>query len=392
MKKMLMVHPDLNAPGGGNTVALWMLQALKDDYDITLLTWEPVNFAEVNRFFGTSLQACDVSVCVAPGSLHWLAALDPSRDSIQPRAWLMRLAKRMCGQFDVVISAEDEFDLGCRAIQYIHCPYLSWHLRRLQGADGRTPFGPLRYLLGYYYRPWRLISGYSFERMKRNLTMVNSDWTGRRVAEVCGIESITVYPPVPGSFPDVPWESREDGFVCIGRVSPEKELRKVIDVVEGVRAGGRDVHLHIVGTIGAHREEQCYFQHVSSWAEANSSWVSLHIDLPREQLLVLVAAHRYGIHGMSEEPFGIAVAEMVVGGCIAFAPNGGGQTEIVGGDDRLLYGTVDEAVAKIGQVLDHPQAQESLRRHLSARKELFSAERFMREIERVVRDAELVSR
>jgi len=35
--RLLFVQPSLQPPGGGNGVAAWMLQALKDDYDITVV-------------------------------------------------------------------------------------------------------------------------------------------------------------------------------------------------------------------------------------------------------------------------------------------------------------------------------------------------------------------
>jgi hypothetical protein len=59
--------------------------------------------------------------------------------------------------------------------------------------------------------------------------------------------------------------------------------------------------------------------------------------------------------------------------------------EIVGGDDRLLYGAAEEAVAKITLVMSDPDMQRSLRAHLASRRELFSTERFMRRIQEVVR-------
>ena len=57
-----------------------------------------------------------------------------------------------------------------------------------------------------------------------------------------------------------------------------------------------------------------------------------------------MATHRYGIHGMREEHFGMAPAEMARAGAIVWVPRGGGQTEIVGGeahaDVRLGRGSV----------------------------------------------------
>src|SRR5262249_3131545 len=159
-----------------------------------------------------------------------------------------------------------------------------------------------------------------------------------------------------------------------GRISPEKELDKIIDIIAAVRARGHAVHLHIIGTA----DNPSYHQHIRQRASHNAAWLFLNEDLSREELVQLVSRHRYGIHGMSEEHFGMAVAEMVRGGCIVFVPRGGGQREIVGQEERLLYLGVNEAAAKIVQVLGDTSTQTTLRVYLAKRKQLFSTEHFKR--------------
>ena len=67
--------------------------------------------------------------------------------------------------------------------------------------------------------------------------------------------------------------------------------------------------------------------------------------------MTLIPQHRYGIHGMTGEHFGIAPAELQLAGCLTFVPSDGGQTEIVEGDERVMYHDVDDAVRKISHVL-----------------------------------------
>ncbi len=87
---------------------------------------------------------------------------------------------------------------------------------------------------------------------------------------------------------------------------------------------------------------------------------------------------------MVDEPFGIAVAEMVYGGCIVFVPSNGGPREIVGGDHRLLYETTEEAVMKIVQIMENHNEQVSLSTYLKSRKNLFSRERFTHQIQEII--------
>ncbi|MGH7793274.1 MAG: glycosyltransferase, partial [Thermodesulfobacteriota bacterium] len=191
-----------------------------------------------------------------------------------------------------------------------------------------------------------------------------------------------VYPPVPGGFPEVPWEQRENGFVCIGRISEEKRLENIIDILSDVRLRSEDIHLHIIGTRG---HDLDYYRRVIQKARKNAHWVFLNENLPREELIRLASKHKYGIHGMMDEHFGIAVAEMVKAGCISFVPRDGGQTEIVGRDDRLTYETDEQAVERILRVMSNTDEQASIRDYLRSRKELFSAETFMHRIREIVR-------
>ena len=117
----------------------------------------------------------------------------------------------------------------------------------------------------------------------------------------------------------------------------------------------------------------------------NASWIFLEENLSREELVRLVSMHRYGIHGMTEEHFGIAVAELMRVGCLVFIPRGGGQVEIVEGDERLLYATAEEAAEKIIQVMSDRDLQQVLRTHLASKKDRFSTEQFMRRFQELVR-------
>lgn len=96
-----------------------------------------------------------------------------------------------------------------------------------------------------------------------------------------------------------------------------------------------------------------------------------------------MARHRYGIHGMVDEHFGMAVAEMARAGCVVFAHDSGGQREIVA-DDRLLHASDDDAVRKIERVLADRSTQARLREQLRARSERFSAESFMASVRALV--------
>jgi glycosyltransferase involved in cell wall biosynthesis len=371
--RVLFVQPSFSPPGGGNGVASWMLQALVQAHDVTVLTWAPVDFDELNRFWGTSLSPGECRLIRVPAALRRTLERTPIPLGLVRTAVMMRMARRMRARFDVPITCNNEADFGKVGVQYLHYP---WHAPR-PAADLHWYHGGLP-LRAYYALCWR-VAGFRLDRAQRNITLVNSDWTGRLI-RAQGFVTRTMYPPVVAGTEPPAWETRAPGFVCIGRVVPEKELDRVIDIVAGVRRHVPGVTLHLVGT----RDDGPYYDRIA--ARARAEGFTLHQSITRRALVELVAANRYGIHGMREEHFGMAPAEMVRAGCLVWVPNGGGQVEIVD-DPRLTYDSVEDAVGKIVAALRDPHEESTLRKHLAARAPLFSPERFMRAVRAAVEDA-----
>ena len=371
--------------GGGAGVAAWILEALRQDYAVTLLTSKPVDLTLLDRYFGTSLTGSDLQVRTMAPVVRGFLGLDPDPGSIQKRVYLLRLCKRVRHQYDLVVSADNEGDFGPPAIQYIHWPFLA-HLYPRVRSSCDLPLGQkLACLSKGEIRPWMLVADYSFDRMKANHTLVNSDWTGRWVKRVYGIDSTTVHPPAPGIFPEIAWEERADGFVMMGRLSVLKRFDWCLKVLSAVRTRFPQIRMHLVGM--SYLEAGDYPVFLRGLAQANSSWVTLHEDLSRGELAELAARQRYGMHAFKNEHFGMAVAEMVRAGCIPFVHNSGGPPEIVGNDRRLIYESEEDAAQKIMRVLGDPAAQEDIRQRLALRKDFYSVETFVRAIRAEVRQA-----
>jgi glycosyltransferase involved in cell wall biosynthesis len=218
--------------------------------------------------------------------------------------------------------------------------------------------------------------------MKQNVTLVNSHWTGQAVQRFFNISAKTVYPPIPGVSSLCPWGEKENGFVCIGRLNPAKRIDHIIEILSQVRRKGEDVHLHIIGK--SLPEHVRYLDGLRNRVHRAGGWISLHEDLSRQELLTLIAKHRFGIHNTPDEPFGIAVAEMIRAGCVVFTPWTGGQVEITGHDDRLHFSSVEEGAEKIVALLRSPKDLAEVRESLAIKKDLFSTEKFVRDIRQVV--------
>lgn len=376
-KPRLLLTAYVAPPGGGSMVGAWAVEALRDDYDLTVLTWSRLDLEEVNRAFGTTLHPADAEWVTVPRLIAHALKLAPVPLSLLMLSCNMRYARRLLRrrEFDGVLGTMNELDVGTRAFQYIHYP---WAKFPRPDVDYRWyHWGPAVRL---YRHSCNWIGGYREQRATANLTYANSEWTAALFREWYGRPCRVLYPPVVGGFPELPVDERRHAFAVIGRFSPEKELEKVMEIVAAVRARGHDVELTIIGT----SDDAAYRDHIRRTAADHGSWIRLHENLDRNDLVELVARHRFGIHGMRGEHFGIAPAELQLAGCVTFVADGGGPTEIVGHDERLIYSDRADAVAKISAVLDDPDLDSALRRSTRERARQFTVERFSKELREAV--------
>jgi glycosyltransferase involved in cell wall biosynthesis len=372
VRRVLVIDPGLNSPGGSTCVAAYALTALRRDFEVTLLSWHRVDFAPVNEAFGTDLAKDDFRLLRVPDWWHGVDRL--MRLPLFAGTLLRRYARTLLRSehFDLVVSTTNEIDVGVRAIQYVHYPWAYY-----PSPDSEYRWYDLVPLARLYRAMADRVTGTSHAGIARNVTLANSEWTARRFRQWYGGEARVLYPPVPVNLPPLPWAQRDDTFACIGRISAEKNIIGVIDILGEVRRRGHPVSLMICG-----QQDSVTYERRVRAAAAGRDWISLGLDLTRAQLLARVGRCRFGIHGMVGEHFGIAVAEMVRLGCVCFAPAEGGPAEILGGDAALLFTSPEDAVTKICRLLESADALDKCRARLEECARLLSAERFMEEFRR----------
>lgn len=375
--RVAVVHPRLVPGGGSEACAMWTLQALQDDHRLTLITMGRPDLAEMNRTYGTNVDTAGVdirSLRIPLGTRERFDALRGAR--------LARYCRRHAGSFDAMISAYNVMDFGAAGIQLIADFSFDDALRRelhAEGGAGGGPFYGASLPRSLYLGIARALSGDRKDGWKRNLTLANSRWTRDLLKERFGIDAGVVYPPVVGGYPFVPWEDREEGFVVMARLVPEKGIRLVIEILYEVRRE-HPVHLHILGR----RERSAHARDIERLCRHNSGWVHLEGEVYGPKKAEFLAGHKYGISGCRSEAFGLAVAEMVKAGMIVWVPDGGGQTEIAA-HPGLVYSGPGRAVSLIRTALGDPAAAAALREHLAVQAGLFSSGRFAAEMNAAVR-------
>jgi glycosyltransferase involved in cell wall biosynthesis len=364
---------------------MWLIEALKRDCDVTVVTTGGWDLTALNEFYGTRVQEGEVKVRIAPVPLlaRTLTA------SALRGACYQRFAFQIAGEYDVRISAYNPTDWGLPAVHFI--ADFTWHRTLREQFDPPTP--------GFIYRDslfrrsylriataWGRSSGRDV--LRDDVVIANSRWTTDRMRKYCGVDcAAVVYHPVWTKFPDFPWEQKEQAFVMIGRIAPEKRVERAIAILDAVRRRGHALQFHLCGQIG----DDIYGRRIAHLCRERADWIIVEGQVTGKRKAQILAACRFGIQTRSAEPFGISVAEMVKAGAIVFAPNDGGQAEILDVSD-LLFADEAEAVEKVQAVLGGPRLQASLRTHLANRAAIFSAQRFMLGARACIADAVMAGR
>jgi glycosyltransferase involved in cell wall biosynthesis len=369
---------DLMSKGGGEAVAMNVLEALQPDHDVTVLTLTDPDLAELNDYFDTSVDAQALTVEQAGYLAPWMHDRFGLKYYVLQNALLGRYARRRSDEFDLLVSTINELGLGSDSIQYVHFPF-DWTV----SLDNREHiFHPTVEEDCLYERFATWVAGVEREDVQQNTLLANSGWTADVVEDAYGTRPRVVHPPIQTQeFEDRPWNQRESGIVTVGRIERSKRIKELIRITEGVRERGHDAHLHVVGPT----VDEEYRREVEAVAEGRE-YVFLEGELPREELVERICNHWYGIHGKEYEHFGMAVAELAAGGAIPFVPDHGGQHAIVNDREELLYESVPDAVEKIAAVMDDASLQRDLRRPMGpeAIRRRFGRERFQRQIRRIV--------
>ena len=337
MARVAVLHNTLDFQGGADVVCLSACAALQAEHAVTLYTISETDPGDLAARFGIDLDTATLDVRMPTGAEPIARLLSAGAPTIGPQLALRSVLLRRAvggqlGAFDLVVSTANEMSLPTPSVQYVHYPQFRTH--RLPDGGG-----------GGLNRVWSRLAAPRPDDLDDGTTLLaNSAWTAGVAEGVYGVRPTVVYPPVDPIDGVAAWDDRQDGIVVVGRLAPDKRILDAIRIVDGVRDRGHDLHLHIVGA--APRAYRRYVQKVESLA-AERSYVAVERDAPRARLEELLCTHKYGLNCKPAEHFGMSVAEYVASGMVAFAPDSGGQQEILDKRTDRLFGSVPEAVDRV---------------------------------------------
>lgn len=368
--------------GGSEATAMWALHALQDMAAVTFTTASPVEWDKLNATYGTSVSPEKVTLLPAP-RLPGVAT--GTKLAFWQRAYFERFCQTLPDRYDVCISAYNpirfnqpalqligdfSFDEGARLDLYPNASDQAHHrpslLRRLYLSVGDQLAG----------RDDGGIAG------PGDLIVANSRWTAKVMQERFEIpDSPILYPPSSSHEADGIHRRDPLGFVCMGRIMPEKEVESIIAILDRVRAAGHPATLDLAGQFGA----DPYSKRIARMAKERAEWIRTPGFFGPKEKQEVFATRTYGIHGCRVEAFGIAIAEMAGAGLLPFVSAEGGVQEIVGLKE-LVYSDIDDAVAKIIARIAQPGSLEGMRLELQDRVTRFRPEFFSEALVRIVQD------
>jgi glycosyltransferase involved in cell wall biosynthesis len=388
--RIVVLHHDLNKRGGGEAVCLTVCEALEEEFNVTLLlTTPPDDMAELNEYFNTDVSETRIEVATVHGvplgrliaaveaaGVGWADYFVPSARN----ALYNRYMPKAAPDCDMLVSTWNEVAHDEVGLHYVHYPDRC-NLTKRSSTDNPL----LKRLADVVDEALFRVSNYDPAKVEADTLLVNSAWTEQAVRDHYDTDPVVVHPPVDTEqFADPPeWDEREDGFVFLSRVSKEKNVLWLIDILSEVRERGHDVHFHVVGPPDTEFPE--YYERVEKRAAA-TEFVSLEGELWGDELMRMLQTHRYGINGAKREQFGIAIAEMIAAGMLPFVPDSGGQTVLVNGDESLTFGDTDDAVETICRVLSDPDRATSLCQGLPDVESRYGVERFKDQIVDLARE------
>ncbi len=379
MRDYLFVAPFLHPPGGGEGVANWMIQSLARRGHTTILTWEPADFQRIDEYYGTQLRQWSFEHRLVAPSLRKLLLASRLPHELLKLSLLMGRAKRMRKQFRHCFSAYNDLDLGPGSVNYLHYPCLDFS--KLRSTPWPThPLGKM--IWPFYIDACLLPARWDIQGIRQSLILANSHWSAQKYIDHYQAPVYRVlHPPALGE-PKGHDGPREEAFLSIARVDRCKGWPRLISIIEKVRAHGHQVRLTLAGSRG----DAGLLEELQVLA-ASRPWLTLALDLDRAAMDHLIATHRYGIHGMIEEHYGMAVAELILSGCLTLVHDSGGQVEIA----RLpetRYHNEEDAVEKIRAILENPELRERLLKEQSAHSENFTRQAFVEGFEQFLEELE----
>jgi len=367
MKKKILIAHGFWGRGGAEVATMQLIEILKNNFDIHLVTRGGWNLNELNEVAHTSISNTEIKFVKLP----FKRLLANTTGGAIWHAIFLRHCRYIASKFDIRITASRTIGWGLPAVHFLSDVVWNCQLNEEYGekTNQRNIFKKVLSNFG------KILAGKGLYGLhNHDVFVANSQWTAIISAPYTTCQPIVIYPPVVANFRDVIWSDRKNEFVSMGRIAPEKKIEDIISIIEQVRALGHEVGLTVFGVF----DDSDYAQSIKILT-LNKPWIKTPGAIYGEQKSTLLSTFRYGINACTREAFGISTAEMVKVGIIPFVPSQGAQCEIVN-NPGLIFNNKQDAVNRIITVLKSESLQQKILQHLQNQALTFSPDLFKQDI------------
>ncbi len=392
-----------NGPGGATKCLMTMAEHWAQRFDVTLFTNEPVNWAQMQLFFGIDLSRVKLAALQPlPTDCRHLLLAVPRRGK-----WLYQLATQAyyaqqirARQLDLFMNHSPDLALPPLAKRSIYlCTFPNVLPQSAgnseQSADGRN--------LVDKSRAWvrRTLTGPSSLQLLQAYDMIvaNSRFTQGWIQQRWGLPSTIIYTAcelVDGVSPKAKIIGHVGKFAAdIGNLAMNKRQDVLIETFKALP----DLHqtgwqLHLAGGCDLMPENQVQVAALQRAAEGYPIFFHVNASLAALQQLYRTAtlywhASGYGSDAQcypnTQEHFGITVVEAMSAGAIPVVFNSGGPTETVThGVNGFVWNHLSELTAYTRSLAADEPLRSALSQQAIAHSQHFSKANFLARLDAVV--------
>jgi glycosyltransferase involved in cell wall biosynthesis len=342
-KKILIGHPYWGR-SGAEISAINLIGSVQDNNSVYIITRGGFNLKELNELAESDVDISKITILKLP--FHWI--LKQTKGGAIWHAIFLRYCRYIAPKYDFVITASRTIGWGVPAIHFLSDVVWNDELNQRYGEStksGSFVKMPLQFI-------GKLLSGKArYELHPKDVFVANSKWTAEISKPYTTSTPVVIYPPVTAEFTPPTFSSRNDEFVMMGRISPEKRIEDAIEIIKEVRATGINVGLTIYGAFNG----SSYAKKIKHIAQ-NHSWIKTPGTIYGKNKATLLPQFKYGINTCQREAFGISTAEMLKAGIVTFVPEQGAQKELIK-KKNYIFESKEDAVSKIINFLKLPDSE-----------------------------------
>jgi alpha-1,2-mannosyltransferase len=333
--KIGIFHPTLNLCGGGEWVALNIINSLRQNgHEVVVLTDERLSQEKFMKTFGRKLQS-DREI-IFP--FHFFSRGDPH--NIYTDIISCILLKSKC---DIVIDTYTCLVLPKTDVVYMHYPLFKQSTLQEHVQQIKT-LAKMKNAL--FFLPYRVFEK-KLRKKNKQLILANSEFTSRAVKLDLGLQAHILYPPLSGYFlqseEKIYSSQRLDQVVTVSRFAPEKNL----EIIPSIAKQMRNTRFLIIGNL---QYKTTYSNLLKLIKDLNvENRVSVMPGLPKTKLKQILLESKIYLHCAKNEHFGVSVIDAMASGCIPIVHDSGGPKEFV--PESLRYTSIAEAIERINQAI-----------------------------------------